>query len=499
MNSKAEFIGFNDMVPWRPGGGGRLHLTSAVGSRPPIAGDLAEVRLLAGEGGARVLGETDCWNFPQGARQQWLPGGREIVFNARENGVPCAWVVGCDGTGRRKLSTQVYSLSANGEVAFGLNFGRLQRLGGYGYAGLPDETAGSATPRNDGIWSVPLEGSERRLLVSIAEVAEFGRETRAAGAGHHYLTHVLPSPSGRRIAFLHRCWLPDGGLNTRLLTLELDGRQLRLWAEGYLSHFDWRDEQTLVIWGRVGRQLGRMRQQAGGLSLVPRPLLRLAKDVLRPLLGRSAAMRCHYLVLREDGQEPSFLAPGELKMDGHPSFLPSDRSWMLSDTYPDKAGWRELFLFDWAQGRRHLLGRFQEFHGELDTSRLAEAVVGIDPMALQNFNPKVFAYNRSGFYCDFHPRWKPDGSEVCFDSNHEGNRRVYSVGIPAAVIGREVEEVRFNPNSTGAAVSTRLRSRLRGAGPATAESRALDWMKFDYGSQSQAAWETTGSTYACQA
>jgi kumamolisin len=30
-------------------------------------------------------------------------------------------------------------------------------------------------------------------------------------------------------------------------------------------------------------------------------------------------------------------------------------------------------------------------------------------------------------------------------------------------------------------------------------TRALDWMKFDYGSQSQAAWETTGSTYACQA
>jgi hypothetical protein len=30
-------------------------------------------------------------------------------------------------------------------------------------------------------------------------------------------------------------------------------------------------------------------------------------------------------------------------------------------------------------------------------------------------------------------------------------------------------------------------------------ARALDWMKFDYGSQSQAAWETTGSTYACQA
>lgn len=449
MKLKNEFIGFNDMVPWRQGGGERLHLASAVGNRPPIAGDLAEVRLLAGEGSVSVLGETDCWNFPQGARQQWLSGGREVVFNARDNGRPCAWVVGCGGAGRRKLSTQVYSLSPNGEVAFGLNFGRLQRLGGYGYGGLPDETAGNATPENDGISSVPLDGGEPRLLISIAEVADFVASTDVAKTGHHYLTHVLPSPSGKRIAFLHRCWLPDGGLHTRLLTLELDGRQLRLWAEGYLSHFDWRDEQTLVIWGRAGRQIGRMRQKAGGLRLVPRPLLRLAKNVLRPLLGRSAAMRCHYLVLRQDGQEPSFLAPGELTMDGHPSFLPSDRSWMLSDTYPDKAGWRELFLFDWAQGRRHLLGRFQEFRGELDTSRLPEAIVGIDPVALQNFNPKVFAYNRSGFYCDFHPRWKPDGSEVCFDSNHDGNRRVYSIKVPSALIRRENESPGTNVKAWG--------------------------------------------------
>ena len=31
--------------------------------------------------------------------------------------------------------------------------------------------------------------------------------------------------------------------------------------------------------------------------------------------------------------------------------------------------------------------------------------------------------------CDLHPRWSPDDRQICFDSVHEGHRRVYLMDV----------------------------------------------------------------------
>jgi hypothetical protein len=424
----SAFWGFNDCSPWSASAS-IAWLESDVYDRPPVKHDYARLMIRNLDGVTRQIAETDCWNFPQGARQQWVGTSDDIVINVRDGNHCYASKINSLSGQITKLAKPLYALLADQGVGLGLNFGRIQRLGGYGYAGLDDQTSNESAPEYDGIWQVPLNGGSPSLLLSLANVASFKRNNTDQ-VGHHYLTHILPSPSEQCIAFLHRFWLPDGGIHTRLLSFDLVSHQLHLWAEGYLSHFDWRDDDTLVIWGRSNQGLGKARQSAGLIGRIPRPLLHLAKGVLRPILGKSGSLRCNYLILRRSSKDIDIMAPTSLTMDGHPSFLPSNRDWMLSDTYPDKDAYRELFLMNWLTREKLPITRLKNDVKRVDMTRMSEAIEGIDKIAMANFKPKIFAFNRSGLYCDFHPRWKRDGTNVSFDANFEGSRHIYSVQIP---------------------------------------------------------------------
>jgi hypothetical protein len=93
---------------------------------------------------------------------------------------------------------------------------------------------------------------------------------------------------------------------------------------------------------------------------------------------------------------------GVLKVDGHCSYS-ADRRWILTDTYPDPEDRRALLLFRPEDGQYVTLGRF--------------------------YSPPLLEEIR----CDLHPRWSRDGTKVCFDSAHEGERQVYVVDVGDAV------------------------------------------------------------------
>jgi Tol biopolymer transport system component len=132
-----------------------------------------------------------------------------------------------------------------------------------------------------------------------------------------------------------------------------------------VSHYSWRDEHHLVVWGRTEKQGDR-----------------------------------YYLVDVRDGTwrvlgEDTFDQFG----DGHPSYSPDGR-WIVTDTYPDKGRERHLLLFDTQTETVLRLGRF--------------------------FAPWSFdGINR----CDLHPRWSPDENYISIDSAHEGTRKSYIVDV----------------------------------------------------------------------
>ena len=90
--------------------------------------------------------------------------------------------------------------------------------------------------------------------------------------------------------------------------------------------------------------------------------------------------------------------------DGHCSFSP-DRTWMLTDTYPDrKDSKRALILYRWPDGPRIDIGRF--------------------------YSPPELS---GPLRCDLHPRWSRDGTRICIDSAHAGSRQMYALDVSGIV------------------------------------------------------------------
>lgn len=110
------------------------------------------------------------------------------------------WEVGKSKT----IDSTCHILSADKKKCFGINYARLHRLGGYGYIGIDDPYCNEETPEKDGIYVTDIENNTTKLLVSIQDISECDATTSAHNGFHHYVTHLVLSPNGKRIAFLHR-------------------------------------------------------------------------------------------------------------------------------------------------------------------------------------------------------------------------------------------------------------------------------------------------------
>lgn len=107
----------------------------------------------------------------------------------------------------------------------------------------------------------------------------------------------------------------------------------------------------------------------------------------------------HYYLYEDKANNVTIVGEEILTEDGHPSYS-ADGRWILTDTYPDSKRFRTLILFDTWNSTRYELGKF--------------------------FVPFIF---NGPVRCDLHPRWGPDGRQVCFDSVHEGKRRIYTIDV----------------------------------------------------------------------
>jgi hypothetical protein len=118
------------------------------------------------------------------------------------------------------------------------------------------------------------------------------------------------------------------------------------------------------------------------------------------LIWASDQGRGHFRLLSVAGEPSGVVGAGVLVEDGHVSFSP-DRRWVLNDTYPDRYDMRTLMLYRWSDGRR------------FDIARM--------------YSPKSRWWGE--IRCDLHPRWSRDGTMVCVDSVHSGQRQMYVVDV----------------------------------------------------------------------
>ncbi len=428
---KHHLFGFHDIKISNAVGDKYLALEVDIINRPPLSGERFGVGYVK-DGSFVEVGNTTALNYPQGARQQWLADTELFTVNNRVGDV---WGTDLYDAETNKLldryEATTHMLTNDGKYAVGLDYARLHRLGGYGYTGIIDKGAKDALPTDSGITIMDMKTKEVRVLVSVRQAAECGT-SNLSGKTHHYLTHLCLNPSSTRVAFLHRYFLPDGGLMTRLMTIGVDGSNLRCLAQGFLSHYDWKDDGHIYIYGRTGSSVDAMRNSP--IMQVPfvKMSIRLAKKCVKLVTGKNKGIvgGMSFLMIT-DAKDPEVTAFAKdiIPFDGHPMTHPYNKDWCICDTYPDSLGDRDLFLYNFSGDVRINIGKYRRLFQDPDLTLKDQFLLGMDENVLKTVSLNQIAFTRSGLHCDLHPRWSRDGKSAVFDSIHEGTRQIYRVNV----------------------------------------------------------------------
>ena len=367
--AREYFFGYYDKSPWDASGRYILCMRAKDTWTAPDPLGAVEILMFDSEDcyAFRVIGQSHTWNVQQGCMAQWLGPDylTNIIFNDLRNGKYCSVVLDWRTGKERVLPMPVYTVSADGKTALTLDFSRLHNLR-KGYGY-------AALPEETEGQLLPDATCIWKMDIETGEVtpllkyADFANfePTPEMEGACHKVNHLMISPNGKRFMVLHR-WFQGQRKYTRVITCNIDGTDMYCLNAGGGSHSFWKnDHEILAFENKTG--IG------GG-----------------------------YFLMKDKTQEFTHLWP-QLDNDGHPSYCPTDNSLVVFDTYPNRS-------------------RVQEVKLAHDTDIEGKGIRVIAKV----FSP--FKYDNDT-RCDLHPRWKRNGSAVCFDSVFEGHRGLYVVNV----------------------------------------------------------------------
>lgn len=370
------FFGYYDKSPWDATGSYMLCMRAKdTWSEPDPLGEaeivLFDLNLHPDDNGyCKVLAKTHTWNVQQGCMVQWLGPdfSSRILYNDLRDGKYCSVILDVSSGKERALPMPVYTVSADGKTALSLDFSRLHSLRlGYGYAALPEKTKSEALPDATAIWRMDIESGEVTPILTYKDFASFQPRPEMKVEGSvHKVNHIMLSPNGKRFMVLYR-WFVGSRKYTRLNTCNIDGSDMYVLSDDYMvSHCFWKNDEEIIAFEN---------KREGGAG---------------------------YYLMKDKTQEYQHLWP-QFSNDGHPSYCPTDNHLVVTDSYPNRARVADVKLLrdDDPEGKNvNVIARvFAPFKYDNDTR------------------------------CDLHPRWKRDGSTVCFDSVFEGHRGLYIVKL----------------------------------------------------------------------
>lgn len=371
-DGKEYFFGYYDKSPWDVTGRYMLCMRAEDTWSEPDPKSSIEIILLDTEtpGFFRKLATPFTWNVQQGCMAQWLgPDYKSrIIYNDLREGKYCSVIMNVLTGAEKILPLPVYTVSNDGKTALSLDFSRLHSLRlGYGYAALPENTKDIALPDTTCIWKMDIETGEETESLKYTDFAKFQPRPEMLVEGSvHKVNHIMLSPNGKRFMVLYR-WFVGSRKYTRLITCNVDGTDMYvLNDDDMVSHCFWKDDEHIIAFEN---------KKEGGPG---------------------------YYLMKDKTQVYQHLWP-QLNGDGHPSYCPTDNHLVVTDSYPNRARIADVKLLK-------------------DTDPEGKEMEVIAKV----FAP--FKYDNDT-RCDLHPRWKRDGSAICFDSVFEGHRGLYVVNL----------------------------------------------------------------------
>ncbi len=391
-----HFFGAYDRCPWSPSGRYLLAMETAFGHRPPASDDIADVGLVDLDYAGRYisLADTTAWNWQQGASAQWLPDRDPdcFVYNLFSGSALRSVAVNTRCHVEREYDHPVYALAPDGSVALTLDFRRLTawRPDG-GYAAFGVGNFGAPDADDDGIRVMDMASGRTRLLLSFRSLRDWAcdRPDRVTGA---YVHRLAFSRDGARLAFLYVSRYGQGPAHSQLLTMAADGTDLYCVTSGFVSHFAWGPDDTITAW--CGTPSGpQMAHRWGWVRMLQRGLR--GPNLSGRIRRRCRARERRYRLFRDGVGFIRDAGADVLLSEGHPTLTPDGRR-LVTDTVPTSREPGALLLYDMALRRAGRLGTFPA---------------------------------QGDIRCHLHPRLAPDGTQICFDSCHEGTRQIYLMDI----------------------------------------------------------------------
>ena len=209
------------------------------------------------------------------------------------------------------------------KYAISLNFDRLNiGRGDYSYSNR-NATIDWSKNSDDGLYYIDLETGSSELIISIDDIVKFNYKDTMQDAKHKF-NHIMISPNGERVMFMHRWFTADNRRYDTLLVCNINGTDMKIVADDdMVSHCYWYDNQNIFAY------------------------------------LRDKNMGDNYYKIDIESSKKHTIGEGVIDRfgDGHPSVYGSK---ILFDTYPDKSRMKKLFLYDIEDNKLNSLGEFLE-------------------------------------------------------------------------------------------------------------------------------------------
>ena len=283
-------------------------------------------------------------------------------------------------------------LAPNGEYALCVDYSRFQVTHPtIGYAATGAEPELQNAPADDGIFRLQLDSGEVELLLSLRQLREF-QPLASMDRAIHWVTHMEINPGSSRVLFIHR-WTERVEDETcflhRLFSMNPDGSDLTL--------LECTDHPLPQLQDNFDPNSVATFDYEKSEYQISHPAWKNDDEIIVWGPHRGGI---HYHLYDDKTALVKVIGKDCLSENGHMTYSVDGR-WLLSDTYPDDvSNERLLILYDVANDQRYDIGSFYT-------------------------SPDLGKPNR----CDLHPRWHPDGRQVCIDSVHEQVRQMYLVDV----------------------------------------------------------------------
>ena len=372
---------YYDVCPWSPSGRYLAASRLPYQDHNAVLGDSADVCLIdTREQTIETLHRTKVWAFQTGTNANWGGSDRYLYANDLVDGVAACARIDLQTREVRLFAGPMYNVAPDDScvIAFPLELLDATQLG-YGTPSRDPEHPPTLPPgasKTQGLWRTDLKTNQKRLLVSLAQLAARVPEPPPRPDGTWYLWHSKHNRQGTRILQISRTLFPDGegGRNTIVFTFQPDGTDIYALP-------------TRPMWGTDG---GHPNWHGDG------------EHVIRNLPVEGTARICQW---RYDGSGFRLLSE-KLKGGGHPRIEPAGR-YVVTDAFSNDQ--LTLRLLDVKADREEKL------------------------CTIRTFSKK--ALEDSTLRLDGHPTFSRDFRKVCFQAAPEGRRQLFIADLARILTG----------------------------------------------------------------